>query len=198
MYTSIYTSRSIYDAIVIGGGIIGVSTARELLGCYPKLKVALVEKETKLAVHQTGHNSGVIHAGIYYNPGSLKAKLCVQGMKLIYTYMEMKRIPYKKVGKLIVATTTNEVPRLYELLRRGLANGVPGLEMVDGKDIKQIEPNCTGLKGLWSPETGIVDYACVTHSLARDFEEMGGDIFLDYEVCTRCLIISHHFSGNFY
>lgn len=101
-----------YDVVVVGGGIVGAASAREILIRHPNWKVALLEKEDKLAAHQTGHNSGVVHAGIYYKPGSLKAKLCVEGMKLCYEYFDQKKIPYKKVGKLIVATTEEEVPRL--------------------------------------------------------------------------------------
>lgn len=109
---TINSSSSKYDLVVVGGGIVGVASAREILQRHPKLKVAIVEKESKLAVHQSGHNSGVIHAGIYYKPGSLKAKLCVEGLHLSYKYLDEKKIPYKKCGKLIVATNDMEVGRL--------------------------------------------------------------------------------------
>lgn len=109
---SLFTRLTCYDLVVVGGGIVGVATARELKQRHPKWKVAIVEKEENLAVHQSGHNSGVIHAGIYYKPGSLKAKLCVEGMKLMYAYLDKKKIPYKKCGKLIVATDETEVEQL--------------------------------------------------------------------------------------
>lgn len=108
----IYRQTQDYDVVVVGGGIVGAASAREILLRHPNWKVALLEKENKLAIHQTGHNSGVVHAGIYYKPGTLKAKLCVEGMKLCYEYFDQKKIPYKKIGKLIVATTEDEVPRL--------------------------------------------------------------------------------------
>lgn len=147
----------------------------------PKLKIALIEKERKLAFHQTGHNSGVIHAGIYYKPGSLKAKLCVEGMHLTYKYCEEKKIPYKKVGKLIVATNPLEVERLHNLYERGLQNNCPNLQMIDEDQIPEIEPYCVGEKAIWSPETGIVDWAEVCRSYGRDFVGDGGRIYLSFE-----------------
>lgn len=188
----------------MGGGIVGTASAREILLRHPKWKVAVVEKESKLAAHQTGHNSGVVHAGIYYKPGSLKAKLCVEGMKLCYEYFDAKKIPYKKVGKLIVATNEAEVPRLMvgclnifpqkliknkffpilpkELYKRAIANGVPDLQIIEGDKIQEIEPYCEGLKALWSPHTGIVDFALVTDHYAQDIKKSGGSIILDYKV----------------
>lgn len=131
-----------YDVVVIGGGIVGVATARELLIQHPTFRMAIVEKESDLAFHQSGNNSGVIHAGIYYKPSSLKAKLCVEGLHLMYSYLENKKIPYKKVGKLIVATRPAELPALHDLMKRGIANKVPDLKMIDGSDIPHIEPHC--------------------------------------------------------
>lgn len=167
---------------MVGGGIVGVASARECLNRHPHLRMAIVEKEPKLAYHQSGHNSGVIHAGIYYTPGSLKAKLCVEGLKLTYKYLDEKNIPYKKVGKLIVATDNVEVERLLNLYERGKKNGVADLQMIDGKKIQEIEPYCQGLKALWSPHTGIVDFGIVTESYATDFKEKGGDVYLNFEV----------------
>ncbi|KAL9699250.1 hypothetical protein quinque_002691 [Culex quinquefasciatus] len=156
-----------YDIVVVGGGIVGMASAREILLRHPSLKVAVVEKENKLAFHQSGHNSGVIHAGIYYKPGSLKAKLCVDGLHLSYKYLDEKNIPYKKVGKLIVATNDVEVERL---------------NLVDAKRIKEIEPYCQGLKAIWSPHTGIVDWGLVTQYYGKDFKQAGGDVHLNFEV----------------
>lgn len=170
-----------YDLVVVGGGIVGTASAREILLRHPHLKVALLEKEPNLAVHQSGHNSGVVHAGIYYKPGTLKAKLCVEGMHLAYAYFDAKGIPYKKCGKLIVATDAVEVERLAELHQRGIANQVPDLQLIDGDRIADIEPYCQGLQALWSPHTGIVDWALVTQYYGRDFTAAGGTVRLDFE-----------------
>lgn len=170
-----------YDLVVVGGGIVGVASAREILLRHPTLKIAILEKEKKLAVHQSGHNSGVIHAGIYYKPGSLKAKLCVEGLHLSYKYLDEKKIPYKKCGKLIVATNDLEVERLMDLYDRGLKNNVPNLQLIDGSKIKDIEPYCEGVKAIWSPETGIVDWALVTNHYGTDFKNGGGEIFLNFQ-----------------
>ncbi|XP_055606885.1 L-2-hydroxyglutarate dehydrogenase, mitochondrial [Uranotaenia lowii] len=175
-------SKSIYDIVVVGGGIVGTASAREILLRHPNLKIAIVEKENKLAFHQSGHNSGVIHAGIYYKPGSLKAKLCVEGLHLSYKYFDEKNIPYKKVGKLIVATNDVEVERLNDLYQRSLANNVPDVQLVDADRIKEIEPYCQGLKAIWSPHTGIVDWGSVTQYYAKDFKEAGGDVYLNFQV----------------
>lgn len=170
-----------FDLVIVGGGIVGTASAREILLRHPKLRVAILEKESKLAAHQSGHNSGVVHAGIYYKPGTLKAKLCVQGLGLAYKYFEEKRIPHKKCGKLIVATSDDEVGRLMDLYERGLANGVPGLELVDGDRIREIEPYCEGIKALWSPETGIVDWGLVTQFYGKDFVASGGEVLVEFE-----------------
>jgi 2-hydroxyglutarate dehydrogenase len=128
---------------VVGGGIVGLATARKLVLDYPKLRFILVEKESFLAGHQTGHNSGVIHAGIYYTPGSLKAKLCVQGLVATYKYCDEHGIPYKKVGKLIVAYTPEQAGRIDGLMDRGIKNNVPGIRLLTTlKEIQEIEPNC--------------------------------------------------------
>jgi 2-hydroxyglutarate dehydrogenase len=131
-----------YDVVVVGGGIVGMATAREILLRYPHLKMAVLEKEKELAYHQTGHNSGVIHAGIYYKPGTLKAKLCVEGLNLAYKYCDEHSIPYKKCGKLIVATDPVEEKRLDDLHERGRRNNVKDLQIISAKQIKEIEPYC--------------------------------------------------------
>ncbi|XP_050299654.1 L-2-hydroxyglutarate dehydrogenase, mitochondrial [Anthonomus grandis grandis] len=172
-----------YDIVIVGGGIVGAASARELKCRHPDLKMAIVEKENQLAKHQTGHNSGVIHAGIYYKPGSLKAKLCVEGMKLMYQYCDEKNIPYKKVGKLIVATNQVEIERLHDLYNRATQNKVPDIKLIKGVDaIKKIEPFCVGLEAIWSPHTGIIDYSLVTSNFGKDFKQEGGQIHLNFEV----------------
>ncbi|CAH2247029.1 L-2-hydroxyglutarate dehydrogenase, mitochondrial [Pararge aegeria] len=175
-------TKPYYDIAVIGGGIVGSASARELLLRHPCLKIALVEKENRFAFHQSGNNSGVIHAGIYYKPGSLKAKLCVEGLNLSYKYLDEKGIKYSKCGKLIVATDRSEVSRLLELYERGLKNGVKDIKMLDAKEIKEMEPHCNGLQALWSPHTGIVDWGEVTNSYVSDFEKCGGKTYLNFEV----------------
>ena len=172
----------IYDIAVVGGGIVGLATSRELLARSPHLKLANVEKEAIWNKHQTGHNSGVIHSGIYYKPGSLKAKLCVEGRVAAWEYCERKGIPYKDVGKLIVATEESELGRLDDLFARGKANGLTEIEMVDEAGIAEREPHCRGIKAIWSPKTGIVDWGLVANHYAADVSEAGGDLFLEHEV----------------
>jgi len=172
----------VYDVAVVGGGIVGLATTRELLVRFPHLKVANVEKEDAFNKHQTGRNSGVIHSGIYYKPGSFKAKLCVEGRRLAWDYCHQKGIEYKQVGKLIVATEEAEIPRLMDLWERGQQNGVEGLEMLDAEQIREREPHCRGVKAIFSPVTGIVDWARVSNSYGADAKEMGADMLLCREV----------------
>ncbi len=171
-----------YDIAIVGGGIVGLATGRELLLRHPSLKLAVIEKEDILAKHQTGHNSGVIHSGIYYTPGSLKAKLCTEGRRALWKYCEAKGIEYRQVGKLIVATEESELPRLQNLWERGQANGIENLEMLDAAQIKEREPHCAGIKAIFSPVTGIVDYGVVARSYASDIAEMSGDILTGRKV----------------
>lgn len=168
--------------VVVGGGIVGTAAAREILLRNSGLRMAILEKEPKLAVHQSGHNSGVIHAGIYYKPRSLKAKLCVEGMHLSYKYFDARNIPYKKCGKLIVATNEMESGRLMDLYERGIQNEVPDLQLIEADQIQEIEPYCAGVKAILSPHTGIVDWALVTNYYGRDFTQAGGEIFLNFHV----------------
>jgi L-2-hydroxyglutarate oxidase len=170
-----------YDVAVVGGGIIGLATARELLTRRPGANVVVLEREPQLAQHQTGHNSGVIHAGIYYSPGSLKARLCVEGARELYAYCEEHGIPFEKRGKLIVARNPGELPRLDELERRGRENRVAGLRRVDADGLREIEPHARGVAALHSPETGVVDFAQVAHALAADLEAAGGQIELGHD-----------------
>jgi L-2-hydroxyglutarate oxidase LhgO len=171
-----------YDITIIGGGIIGIATAMQITQKYPRYKVGVVEKEDSLAVHQTGHNSGVIHSGIYYAPGSLKAQNCVNGVQKLLKFCDNNGIKYDLCGKVIVATSEEELPRLDELHRRGTANGVPGLEMIDRERLLEIEPHSAGIRALWSPKTGIIDYTEVTRAYARHVKENGGEILTNAKV----------------
>ncbi|KAL9952047.1 hypothetical protein ACROYT_G039247 [Oculina patagonica] len=175
-------TQASYDLVIVGGGIVGLGTARELILRHPTLKLAVVEKENELSVHQSGKNSGVVHCGIYYTPGSLKAKLCVEGLDLTYKYCDEKNIPYKKCGKIIVAVEKKELPQLEKLYQRGLENGVKDLKILDSKEIKEVEPYCEGLSAILSPNTGILDWAEVAKSYGDDFKKAGGDIYTGYEV----------------
>lgn len=182
-YKRAFSNLHSFDVIIVGGGIVGLGTARSLKLKYPDVSVAVLEKEQGLATHQTGHNSGVIHMGIYYTPGSLKAKLCVEGALRTYDYCDERAIPYKKCGKLIVATNSEELERLDVLYDKGIQNKVPGLAMVGKQDILEIEPYCTGgIKAIHSPNTGIVDWKQVACSYGTDFQSLGGVILTDHDV----------------
>lgn len=172
----------VYDIAIVGGGIVGLATGRELLERHPHLKLVILEKEDILAAHQTGHNSGVIHSGIYYKPGSLKAKLCTEGRRLLWAYCAEKGIEYKGVGKLIIATEERELPLLDDLYARGLQNGIEGLEVIDAAGIAEREPHARGIKAIFSPVTGIIDYGVVARSYGDDITAWGGDIFTKREV----------------
>ncbi|MFL5963609.1 MAG: L-2-hydroxyglutarate oxidase [Gaiellaceae bacterium] len=171
-----------YDVIVVGGGILGLSTARRLLLERPGLRLVLLEKEHALAHHQTGHNSGVVHSGIYYRPGSLKAQLCVEGKQALERYADERGITRVERGKLIVALDDSELERLAELERRGRANGVAGLRVVEGDCLRAIEPSVAGIRALHAPGTGVIDYTRVAESFAADIRTAGGEIELSAEV----------------
>jgi len=162
-----------YDVAIIGGGIIGLATAHALLEAAPRQRLVILEKEDRLATHQTGHNSGVIHSGIYYRPGSHKARLCVEGAGLMREFCAARGIPVEPVGKVIVATTQAELPRLQTLHERGLANGVPGLKFLDQAALRELEPNARALLALHSPATAIVDFGAVAAALARELAAQG-------------------------
>jgi (S)-2-hydroxyglutarate dehydrogenase len=170
------------DIAVIGGGIVGLAVARELIARRPQASVCVLERETEIATHQTGHNSGVIHAGVYYVPGSLKARLCVEGAREMYEYCERRGVASERCGKLIVATDGSELERLAELERRGLANGVPGLRRVDAEEIRELEPHAAGIAGLYSPSTGIADFPGVARAYAQDIAAGGATISTGCEV----------------
>jgi (S)-2-hydroxyglutarate dehydrogenase len=167
-----------YDLAVVGAGIVGLATARELLARRPGLRIAVVDAAEKVGTGQTGHNSGVIHAGIYYKPGSLKARMCVEGAARLYEYCEQRGIPVDRCGKVIVALQESELDRLDELERRGLANGVPGLRRLRAEEITELEPHCAGIAGLHSPNTGIIDFGAVARALAEDVRAAGGELAL--------------------
>ena len=173
-----------YDTVVVGGGIVGLSTARLLQSKYPSMKICVLEKESSLSQHQTGHNSGVIHCGIYYKPNSLKATLCVKGNQQMYEYCDQKNIKYLRGGKLIVAVDQSEIPRLHNLYENGLKNGVPGLRLLESpSEIMKYEPLCDGgLQAIWCDTTGIVNFAQVANSFADDFKKNGGSIMTNSEV----------------
>lgn len=164
------------ELIVVGAGIVGLAVARELLERRPRASLCLLEREPRIAAHQTSHSSGVIHAGIYYEPGSLKARLCVEGAARLYEYCERRRIEARRDGKLIIATEPDELPRLGELERRGRENGVAGLRRLAADEIAEIEPRARGLAALHSPATGVVDFAEVSRALAEDIRAAGGAI----------------------
>jgi len=162
-----------YDIVIIGGGIVGLATALALSERFPRVSVAVIEKESRLATHQTGHNSGVIHAGIYYKPGSYKAKLCVEGGRLMKAFCEANGVRYENCGKVIVATTEEERPRLLALHERGMANGVEGLKRIDPVQLREIEPHARAVVALHSPTTAIVDYTEVSRAMAANLESRG-------------------------
>eukprot|EP01064_Diplonema_japonicum_P016445 TRINITY_DN2445_c0_g1_i1.p1 TRINITY_DN2445_c0_g1~~TRINITY_DN2445_c0_g1_i1.p1 ORF type:complete len:459 (+),score=127.89 TRINITY_DN2445_c0_g1_i1:38-1414(+) len=171
-----------YDVVVIGGGIIGLAAANEVLRRYPDKKVVVVEKEGRVAAHQSNHNSGVIHAGMYYEPGSKMAECCVRGAEMMYSYAEQHDIPHKRVGKLIVATSAEQDNMVQTLYTRGVANGVKDLKVLSGAQVRAIEPNVVCTSALESPNTGIIDFGAVTRSLKADFEKKGGVVELNYDV----------------
>jgi (S)-2-hydroxyglutarate dehydrogenase len=158
---------------VVGAGIVGLAVAREFLRRRPDARLLVIDKEDRVGYHQTGHNSGVIHSGVYYRPGSLKARLCVAGARLMYEFCDEHAVPYERCGKLIVAVREAELPRLDELEARGRANGVPGLRRVTAADIPGIEPECAGVSALHSPATGIVDYGKVARALEAELRAKG-------------------------
>ena len=180
----------IHDVIVIGGGIIGLATALRIQQSHPGTRIVLIEKEQSLAQHQTGHNSGVIHSGLYYKPGSLKAINCHNGYAQMLEFCQKVSIPHEICGKIVVATAYVELPRLDELYRRGVANGLSGLRYISPSEIREIEPHCRGIRGLFVPQAGIVDYTGVSKKYAEKLTAMGTEIVLG----ERVLDIQH--KGN--
>jgi len=164
-----------FDIIVIGGGIIGLASAYKIMLSHPDIRIAVLEKEEKVAAHQTGHNSGVIHSGLYYTPGSNKAKTCIEGRKELVEFAKKHRIPYEICGKIIVATKAKELTNLETILRNGKESNVEGIEKIGPEQIKEIEPSCEGISGIRVPGTGIIDFTKVAEKLARLIEKKGGN-----------------------
>ncbi len=164
------------DLAVIGGGIVGLATAWRVQQARPDVSIVLLEKEDGLARHQTGRNSGVVHSGIYYAPGSLKAKLCVEGVESLRAFCDEHGVAYQRCGKIITAVDDDEIPRLETLFERGIANGVPELRRVDDVQMREVEPHVAGIAGIHSPNTAIVDYVGVCRELGRLLEEGGARI----------------------
>jgi L-2-hydroxyglutarate oxidase len=169
--------------VVVGAGIVGLATAYRLVTLRPGVRVTVIEKERSVAVHQTGNNSGVIHSGIYYKPGSLKARLCVQGSHDLVEFCRAHEVPHRICGKIVLATSTDEIPGLEEIARRGRENGLEGLRMLEGREIASVEPNARGLRALWVPQTGIVNYTMVAERLADEIRNKGSDVRLGERVC---------------
>jgi len=164
------------DIAVVGAGIVGLATALTLQEDHPGLHVTVLEKEDGVARHQTGHNSGVVHSGIYYRPGSLKARLCVEGVGMLRAFCEEHGVPYDPVGKIIVATRAEELPRLDDLHARGVENGVPGLRVIGPDEMREIEPHAAGIRAIHSPTTAITDYRAVAAAMRARFEAGGGRV----------------------
>jgi len=178
------------ELLIIGAGIVGLATAREYTARFPGKRVLVVEKEDRVAAHQTGHNSGVIHSGLYYRTGSLKARNCVAGCASMKRFCQEHAIPFEECGKLVVATSPEEVPRLEQLHQRGLANGVERLRRLDRDEFCELEPYCAGICALHVPTTGIVDYIEVAKKYAELIERAGGEIVFHAKV------VGLHDDGN--
>jgi 2-hydroxyglutarate dehydrogenase len=184
------------DLAIVGGGILGLAVARELTRVLGALSLCVLEREPRLALHQTGHNSGVVHAGIYYAPGSLKAQLCVEGARELYAYCAEHEVPHERCGKVIVATEPSELGRLEELERRGRANEVPGLRRLDTEGIRALEPHATGVAGLHSPATGIASFPDLARAYGEDAARAGATLVTGCEVLgvaprARSVVLEH-------
>ena len=171
-----------YDVIIVGGGIVGLAVGLEITTRFPRLRLLLLEKEARVGQHQSGHNSGVIHSGVYYKPGSLKARLCVEGARAMIRFCRDHGVPHKICGKVIVATHEDELPRLEELRSRGEANGLTGLQSIGPEQLREIEPHASGLRALLVPATGITDYAAVCEKYAELIQTRRGTILTSTEV----------------
>ena len=170
------------DVTVIGGGIVGLATALKIKQQRPMFSVVVLEKEGQVAAHQTGHNSGVIHSGLYYKPGSLKATNCIEGYRMLLDFCDQENVPYDLCGKIVVATKPDEVGQLDTLFERGQQNGLGGLRRISTSEMREIEPHVSGVSGIFVPQTGIIDYTQVTKAYARKFRELGGELHLGERV----------------
>jgi len=171
-----------YDIVIIGAGIVGLATGYKILSARPHTRLLLIDKESRIAAHQTGHNSGVIHSGLYYKPGSLKAKNCIGGYHQLVRFCEENEIPFEICGKVVVATSPAEIPLLENLLERGRQNGLEGLKRLNSDELKAYEPHVAGVEAIFVPQTGIVDYTQVAESYASQIRSRGGRIQLDEKV----------------
>jgi (S)-2-hydroxyglutarate dehydrogenase len=171
-----------YDVIIIGAGIVGLATALKILEKNPASKICILEKESGVSLHQTGNNSGVIHSGIYYKPGSLKALNCRSGYKLLLEFCEKENIPYELCGKVIVATNENEIPALNNIYERGIQNGLDKIKYITKDELKEYEPYATGVKAVFVPYTGIIDFKAVSEKYAEKIINGGGEIFFNEKV----------------
>lgn len=171
-----------YDIVIIGGGIVGLATALRTKEQKPSLKILLLEKEKEVAAHQTGHNSGVIHSGLYYKPGSLKATNCIRGYDMLIDFCNREGVPYDLCGKIVVATNEEQRPLLKNLFDRGMQNGLTKNRMINSTEIKEIEPHVRGVEGIWVPYTGIIDYKAVSEKYAECFQKLGGEISFNSKV----------------
>ncbi|WP_332919108.1 L-2-hydroxyglutarate oxidase [Persicobacter psychrovividus] len=171
-----------FDIIIVGGGIVGLATALKILEAEPTTKLLILEKESQLAAHQTGNNSGVIHSGLYYKPGSLKAINCRKGYDQLLAFCDAQQIDYELCGKIVVATEENQVPLMHNLYERGLQNGLEGMKILSADELKEYEPNVNGVAGIFVPQTGIIDYKEVCLKYADVITEKGGLIHLNEKV----------------
>lgn len=171
-----------YDIVVIGGGIVGIATAWRLLSAQPGLKICVLEKEPTIATHQTDRNSGVIHSGIYYKPGSAKAINCVKGYQMLLDFCVTYEIPFDKCGKVIIAANEKQIPTLEGIYERGIQNGLTDIRIIDQKETTDIEPFCHAVKGIWVPQAGIIDYRVVAEKLAELIKANGGEIITGFKV----------------
>ncbi|MBL1410351.1 L-2-hydroxyglutarate oxidase [Sphingobacterium faecale] len=185
-----------FDLLIIGTGLVGLATAYQAKLKSPALRIAVLEKEADVAVHQSGHNSGVLHSGIYYKPGSLKAKNCIEGYTSIVNFAQEHGIAYDLCGKIIVATSKEELPLLENIYKRGVDNGLQDLKYLTKEEFEEIEPHCAGVRAIRVPQTGIIDYPAIAKKMHELFEELGGEVFFNHKVVNlkkdgqRCVVLT--------